>query len=133
MLQKPNRKPVVWMTVWGLVLLLTFSITFTVSGQEGGGFSDSFDDPTLQGWEHSQDVMVSEGTLRISPDNFAFRQGVWENPDMTVKIKFTPPGGFVLHYHAGEGAVYRVVLHGEPVRAVEVVGIDFILLVLFEA
>jgi len=38
----------------------------------GGCFSETFDDPTLLGWEHSPEAQAMDGALRIPSDNFAF-------------------------------------------------------------
>jgi hypothetical protein len=91
-----------------LVLAILLTGTFVVLAQEGGGFSDTFDDATLPGWEHSQNVQVQDGALKISPDNFAFRNGNWSNPDFSVKFRMSESGGLVIHYHASDNGTYRV-------------------------
>jgi hypothetical protein len=102
-----------WRTIFSLVLLGLLLITAVASAQEGGGFTDTFDDATMPGWEHSQNVQVTGGVLRIDPDNAAFHIGAYANPDITVRFKMSLPGGIVLHYHATESGVYRVQVLGE--------------------
>ena len=102
-----------WMVILVLVLLWTVGPAAMVSAQAGGDVNETFDDATLPGWEHSQNVLVSDGVLRINPENFAFLQGSWLNPTLSMRLQMMPPGGVVIHFNASDQGVYRVNIMGE--------------------
>lgn len=79
----------------------------SVHAQEDGT-TETFEDASLPGWEHSQNVRVSEGTLRIDPDNVAFKMGTWGSPSISLQIRPVPPGGTIIHYHASEQGAYHL-------------------------
>ena len=63
------------------ILILALFVA-PVAAQEGD-FTETFEDTQLQGWEHSPEVVVREGVLRIAPGNFAARLGAWDNFGLT--------------------------------------------------
>jgi hypothetical protein len=73
---------------------------------QGEGFTETFDNPQLPGWEHSPEVIVSEGVLRITPANFAARMGGWQNFDLTLKMRYTGMGETQINYRASENGSY---------------------------
>ncbi|MEW6092369.1 MAG: DUF4956 domain-containing protein, partial [Chloroflexota bacterium] len=77
---------------------------------QGEGFTETFDDPQLPGWEHSPEVIVSEGVLRIAPGNFAARMGSWQDFDLTFKLRFDGSGDSEIQYHATDSGAYSLVL-----------------------
>ena len=107
------KKYILRSLVFCILLIFTLQDSLSASGQDGGGFSDTFDDATLPGWEHSQDVQVVDGVLQIDPENFAFRLGSWANPDLSIRIRCNPPGGVEVIYHASENGAYHVRLFAE--------------------
>ena len=111
-----KRKHCVWIALC-LPVFLALMVPLCAVAQAGGGFSETFDDATLPGWEHSQDVTVVDGLLRIYPENLAFRIGAWAYPDLTVRLRLSSPGGVVLHYHATERGVYRLHLTADGTHA----------------
>ena len=106
---RSNKLIRIWVT--GLILVSIFySGTMPVFAQDDGGFSETFDDPTLPGWEHSQDVLVSEGVLQINPGNFAFRFAEVQVQNLSVKFKITPPAEVFFHYQATDTGVYNLII-----------------------
>jgi uncharacterized membrane protein YhiD involved in acid resistance len=83
--------------------------------------TDTFDDPQLEGWGHTPEVVVSDGVLQIYSGQFAERFGDWGDFDLTLQAKFSGEGEIVIGYHfRGEG---RYVLHtitGEVILVREV-------------
>jgi hypothetical protein len=59
---------------WLVALLIVALLVAPVKAQEPG-FTETFDDPTLPGWEHLPGVSVVDGVLRLEPGNFAFHGG----------------------------------------------------------
>lgn len=80
---------------------------------QGGGFTETFDDPRLPGWEHSPEVIVSGGVLRIAPANFAARLGSWRDFDLALRLRCSGVGETHLNYHATDNGSYLLVLSGE--------------------
>jgi uncharacterized membrane protein YhiD involved in acid resistance len=78
-------------------------------------FSDNFEDPTLPGWEHSPEVIVSEGVLKIGPGNFAARMGIWQDFDLTFRIRFSGMGDTSVHYHSSDIESYILQITPEEV------------------
>ena len=62
---------------WLITLLLMVALLVVPIRAQEPGFTETFDDPTLPGWEHSPNAAVVEGVLRVEPGNFAFRPGLW--------------------------------------------------------
>ena len=52
-----------------LLIAMLFS-TAVIAQEEGSGFSEEFDSINWDEWEHSQDVSVENGVLRLDPGNF---------------------------------------------------------------
>ena len=100
--------------ILGLILTLVFMLVLSsvVQAQEGG-FKERFDDPSLPDWDHSPDVKVVDGVLRIQPGHFAGRPGAWGG-DMSLKlfIRRISTGEFVVSYRASETGAYHLVLGG---------------------
>jgi hypothetical protein len=53
-----------------LVALCTIPTVFSYA--QGPGLMETFDDATLPGWDHSDDVAVVDGALRVPAPGFAF-------------------------------------------------------------
>jgi len=70
--------------------------------------SDTFDADSLDSYEHSQDVVISEGSLKIQPGNFLFRIGQWSYPEIDIKFKMSSDSSLVVQYHAGDEGTYGV-------------------------
>lgn len=96
-----------------LLIGLSFITFYPVFAQDEGEVQDSFDDPSLSGWEHSQNVRVSDGILKIDPDNAAFKLGSWDSPSISIQLRFSSPGGVIVHYHASEQGAYHLHLFRE--------------------
>lgn len=89
------------------ILLLALFVA-PVAAQEGD-FTETFEDTQLQGWEHSPEVVVREGVLRIAPGNFAARLGAWTNFDLTFKLRFDGMGETEIQYRASDNGAYILV------------------------
>jgi hypothetical protein len=103
-------KRVVPITVLALSSALILALFVLPALAQGEGFSETFDDAQLPGWEHSPEVIVSEGFLRIAPGNFAARMGGWQDFDLTFKLRFDGPGDSEIQYHAADSGAYSLVL-----------------------
>ncbi len=107
-----KRKVAILLTLL-VVLLLAVA---PVAAQEGEGFTDSFDDPSMPGWEHSPEAIVAEGALQIGPGNFAARGGAWQDFEVSFKLRFKGPGETHINYRAGDSGTYVLVLmEGETI------------------
>ena len=97
-----------WLCITVLLLVL-FPIQLRSNAQEGV-FSETFDDPTLPGWEYSPEAQVVNGVLRIQPDNFAFHGGQWREVNITLRARLIGEGELVIGYSMTDQGVYQVVL-----------------------
>lgn len=75
-----------------------------------GGFTESFDDATLPGWERSGEAVVVDGALRLAPGSFALRTGDWSVSSLSVRMKVEGEGEVMLHYLFREPERYTLVL-----------------------
>lgn len=104
-------------TISLIALLLSSTLIIALfvfpAAAQGEDFTESFDDPQLPGWEHSPEVIVSDGVLRIAPGNFAARMGNWGDLDLTLKLRFDRPGETEIQYHATDQGSYLLVFTAE--------------------
>lgn len=100
-------------TITRIALLLSAVLIIAMfvipASAQGEGFTDTFENTQLPGWEHSPEVIVSEGILRIAPGNFAARMGSWDNLDLTLKLRFDNPGETEIQYHVTDSGGYMLV------------------------
>lgn len=92
-----------------IALLLVMALLFSPMGlviAQGGGFSETFDDPTLPGWEKSNEAIVVNGALQMAPGSFVLHIGDWSEIDLTVKMKYSGEGNVVIHYYFRDRAGY---------------------------
>jgi uncharacterized membrane protein YhiD involved in acid resistance len=98
--------PLTVLMLSSMMILILFVLPATAQGE---GFSETFDDVQLPGWEHSPEVVVRDGVLRIAPGNFAARMGSWGDFDLTFKLRFDAPGETEIQYHTNENGGYILV------------------------
>jgi hypothetical protein len=95
---------------WLFTLLTMVAILVAPIRAQEPGFIESFDDPSLPGWEHSSGVAVVDGALHIEPGSFVFRPGEWGDLTFTVRVRRSGEGALILSYRAGDTGAYHVVL-----------------------
>ncbi len=92
---------------------LVLCIAVPVSAQDGG-FTEDFEGPSLEGWDYSPDVILVDGTLRMSGGENAFKVGAWCDFILTMRFIAESPGDVMLHYYAREEGNYLLhILPGE--------------------
>jgi photosystem II stability/assembly factor-like uncharacterized protein len=91
----------------GLLILMVIS----VQAQENV-FTETFDDPNLPGWEHTPNVAVVDGVLRIEEGGFAFWGGDWSNVELSLHVRREGEGELILFFQNARGQSYIVVLGG---------------------
>lgn len=99
--------------LWLVVLAATLSLLSLASSealaQEAAGFMTTFDDGSLEGWEHGQDVIVEDGVLRLASENPVFRMGNWSIGSLVVRARSTGASGFwIVHYQATDQGSYNL-------------------------
>jgi hypothetical protein len=95
-------------------LLLVTQFIHPAAAQETG-VNETFDNPQLPGWEHSPEVIVTEGVLRIAPQNFAARMGRWQDFDLSLKLQFSGPGETHVNYRASDQGSYLLLFTMEEI------------------
>lgn len=107
-----NKKPIVLITAW-LVLLTAGILSFNpLMAQEEGGFKETFDDPTLPQWERAREVVVADGVLRMNPGSFALRFGDWSDITLTIRVRYSGEGVVAVSYYFRDEGKYGVLLEG---------------------
>jgi len=76
---------------------------------------ETFDDPLLPGWEHSPEVIVTDGVLRIGPANFAALMGSWGDFDLTFRLRGLGYGEIEINYRATDAGSYALRINPEEV------------------
>lgn len=96
--------------VFGLAGLAPLGIApATAEAQEAGdGFSASFDSPDLSGWEHSPDVTVRDGLLRVSAGNFVIRWGNWSEFTLALRTRYSGSGSIGVLYSLTDSGQYEL-------------------------
>jgi len=84
-------------------------LVVTVAAQESG-FTETFDDASLPGWERSEGAIVEDGTLRIEPGNFAVRFGDYADITLSVRVKHSGHGIVFIRYYMRDEGSYAVIL-----------------------
>jgi hypothetical protein len=107
-----KRRKTIYLAI--LCSMMFFVIPLSVFAQEGG-FSDTFDDTQLTGWDHSPEVIVTENVMRIGPGNYAFRIGDFSNFSAKFQVKFTGTGIIFFRYNVQEGKDYACIFFQDRV------------------
>ena len=100
-----HRKLVVWVAVLAITLLGAAPAL----AQEDG-YKETFDDPTLPGWEHSREAVVVDGVLKLTPGSFALRFGDWADITLTARLRYSGDGEVLVGYYFRDGSRYGVLL-----------------------
>ncbi|MBT3338418.1 MAG: DUF1080 domain-containing protein [Anaerolineae bacterium] len=90
-----------------VTLLILFGIS-TIAFAQNGGFTETFDDPELSGWEQSPGVEVRDGILSIPAESFVAAPGAWGNMELSILLRRVGEGDFVISYGNHEGNAYHL-------------------------
>jgi hypothetical protein len=92
----------------GIILsILVTLVAVSVHAQEGG-FSESFDDPNLPGWERSPNAEVVDGVLHIEREGYALYGGEWGDLNLHVRANLAGEGLVVVSYRVSEVGDYSI-------------------------
>ncbi|MBE0685929.1 MAG: DUF1080 domain-containing protein, partial [Anaerolineaceae bacterium] len=116
-----DRKFIFRITTLFLCLAVIMFNPFLAAAQADQGFTESFDDSELSGWEHAPEVIVTDGVLRIGPAQFAAPMGGWQDFTLTFKLRYSGEGETHVNYRASEQGSYLLVLHLEWIRLIRTV------------
>ena len=103
-----------WSAALGVMAILGL-LAVPAFAQEGG-WQETFDQATLEGWELGPDVAVADGALVIGPGNFAARLGEFTDFRLTLQARWDEGGGLRLVYHAREEGEYGLQFAGDTIR-----------------
>jgi photosystem II stability/assembly factor-like uncharacterized protein len=78
------------------------AIMITAVHAQQNGFTETFDDAAMPGWEHSPNAAVVDGVLRIDGAGFAFRPEPWSDFSLNLRARYTDEGFLAINYRAGE-------------------------------
>lgn len=96
-----------------IALLIVFGsiipLSQTVTAQESG-FTETFDDSSLPGWERSEGAVVVNGMLNIEPGNFAVRFGDHSDISLSVRVNLSGLNIVFIRYYMRDEGSYAVIL-----------------------
>jgi len=101
------------MKIWGRlikVLLLACLFLFPTNSLHAQNVElmEDFEDPSLPGWERSDNALVSDGTLKVSNRGFAFHGGLWHDLNLTIRMNHPGTGAGGIHYRESDTGSYVV-------------------------
>jgi hypothetical protein len=108
-------KNVLWITTLFVGLAVSAFLVAPAAAQGDQGFTETFDDAQLPGWEHAPEVIVTDGALRIGPAQFAARPGAWQDFDLSFKLRFSGEGETHINYRASDQGSYLLLMMPEGV------------------
>lgn len=98
-----------------VILVLAVLIYPGLVNAQEGEYRESFEDESLQGWEHSEGIIVSEGTLQIPPGNFAVRFEGAPGTSYEFDFKRSGPGALIFRYAISPEGEYVLVIHDQAI------------------
>ena len=79
-----------------------------VQAQEDG-LNETFDDPSLSGWEHNEGASAAGSILRLEPGGFAFHPGSAADTTLKVRARRSPgEGALLIYYRASDAGAYSI-------------------------
>jgi len=93
----------------GILLSTVLAIVLILPGKasaQADGIQESFDDPTLPGWEHPPEATVTEGVLAIQPGGYALHFGDWSDINLSIKVRFSGEGEAIIRYYFRDQGSY---------------------------
>ncbi len=116
-----DRKFIFRITTLFLWLAVIMFNSFPATAQADQGFTASFDDSQLSGWEHAPEVIVTDGVLRIGPAQFVAPMGGWQDFTLTFKLRYSGEGETHVNYRASDQGSYLLVLYLEGIRLIRTI------------
>ncbi len=104
-----------WAMALAILLLVASVVPPTVTNAQQGGFSDSFDDPSLAGWEHSENAAVVDGYLHLESGEFAFWHGQWGDMNLSIRLRRFGEGALDLRIRATDSGSYLILISSDLV------------------
>lgn len=87
------------------IFILIFGLIVPSQAQEGG-FTETFNDPTLPGWERTDNAIVEGGILRIEGQGFAFNSMPIADATIAFRFMFEGDGYLEIHYSKTEASTF---------------------------
>jgi hypothetical protein len=102
-----------------LATILTLALAVLVPAGLGyaqdGEYRESFESESLPGWEQSEGVSVSDGSLQIPPENFAVRFEGRPGNSIEFDFKRSGPGALIFRYSMSPEGEYALVIHDQAI------------------
>jgi photosystem II stability/assembly factor-like uncharacterized protein len=92
-------------------LLIPIGVTSLFAQEDG--FTETFDNPELPGWEHSPNAFVQEGVLRMETNGFLFRSVEMENAEITLRMRLEGDGDLEIQYRSTDSSGYSFIYSNE--------------------
>ncbi|MFA9403504.1 MAG: WD40/YVTN/BNR-like repeat-containing protein [Anaerolineales bacterium] len=98
--------------LFSLPILLLVMGMVTPAYSQDGPFEDTFDNPDLPGWQHTPNVYVTDGFLRVEPGGFASPEGKWGAFELIIRARYTGLGEMAILYNLSEAGASILLFNG---------------------
>jgi len=109
-------------SILALPALLLFAALTTVGLAQGEGFTETFDDPALPGWERTPNAIVADGVLRIQGEGYAIHPEAEVSGGLILRLRFEGDGFLEVRYSISEAGMYILRLNAEDIVLVREAG-----------
>ena len=94
-----------------LISLLSISIVFA----QESDMTETFDGDSLDGWELSDQAIIKDGALYISPGNFAVKEGLFSFDSLDVKINSDGTGVIFIRFLMDDESDYAIICFADRI------------------
>lgn len=90
------------------VVALATMLFSPLAQAQADGLTETFDDPSLPGWERSASARVVDGQLIIEGDGYAMHGGAWQDSTTRVRFRWVGSGAGAVGYQTSDAGSYAV-------------------------
>ncbi len=105
-----NPRTMIRLVILFIGLTCVLFPTNVIRAQQNQEFVETFDDSNLPNWERAPEVIVTDGFLRIGPNQFAARMGVWQDFTLSFKLRYSGEGETHINFRAADNGGYLLLL-----------------------
>lgn len=93
-----------------IFILIVFVFVSIAKGQSGGEYRETFDSPSLEGWEIGSTVTIENGVIRIPTSDYAFKFSTFPSTDFTITARIEPDTELLIGYNVGNAGSYQLII-----------------------
>lgn len=101
-----------------LAALAILSLIAGSARAQDGAQVETFDDPSLPGWERTPNAIVADGVLHIQGEGYAIRPEAQVSGSLILRLRFEGDGFLEIRYRMSEAGMYFVRINTEEIALV---------------